>query len=643
MSVLAHLLPDSTNLKLESWLVDEIKTQINLIVSAISRLVNCPVCNQPTHKIHSRYERLLADLPWADYSITLQLRVRKFFCINRLCKRRIFTERLTNVTTPWARRTLRLAQRLSVIGLANGGAAGERLLQQWGIKVSRNTLLNLVRSIPLPPIVTPHTLGVDDFCFRKCKTYGTALIDLERSRPIALLKDAKAETLAEWLKAHPGVKVVSRDRSKTYESGIRQGAPEAIQVADRFHLLQNLSQTLYQVFGNHAKTLKEVEKQVFNTDTKVLEEMETALEEGRSTFVQRPVWKAEGRRELDGDSDPTQLQTTEIQNECGDIKPFLAENTDGLTARENLQANLLPSAVCPLPFPDNLSMIAEANPCPVVPRFPQNTSLKRKVQSAKAKARRRDIHEQVWSLRSIGLSVQAIAQSLGVAKNTVYNYLRSSTFTERRERSDQGLSLLNPYHDYLLSRWNNGNHSTQKLFEEIRACGYIGSYATVFRFTRYLKTLPGFKPRQGSRKNTSPKVSSSSHRPLTPSRVTALVLRRPELTQPNEREVIAQLQTAHSDLKSAIELAQQFASLVRQRQPEQLDAWLNKAKNSSVSLLRSFAVSLESDYNAVKAGVTMSVSNGPVEGHINRLKMLKRQMYGRAKIDLLERRFLLAI
>jgi transposase len=535
MSVLSYLLPDSANLKLENCILDEIKTQINLIVSAITRVVNCPVCNQPTHKIHSRYERKLADLPWADYSITLQLRVRKFFCLNKLCKRRIFTERLTNVTKPWARRTLRLAQRLNAIALANGGAAGVRLSQQLGIKVSRNTLLNLVRSIPLPPIVTPHTLGVDDFCFRKCKTYGTALIDLERSRPIALLKDAKAETLTEWLKTHPGVKVVSRDRSKTYESGIRQGVPEAIQVADRFHLLQNLFQTLEQVFGTHAKALKEVEKQVFNTDTKVLKEVETA---------------------------------------------------------------------------NKLSLITEANPCSVVPRFPQNTSLKRKVQSAKARARRRDIHERVWSLRSQGLSVQAIAQSLGIARNTVYNYLRSSTFTERRQRSDQGLSLLNPYHDYLLSRWNSGNHSTQKLFEEIRACGYTGSYATVSRFTRYLKTVPGFERAKGSRKNASPRVSSFSHRPLTPSRVTALVLRRPELIQPNEREVIAQLQTAHSDLKSAIELAQQFASLVRQRLSEQLDAWLNKAKNSPVSLLRSFAVSLESDYDAVKAGVTMSVSNG---------------------------------
>ncbi|SRR5579883_2315781 len=215
------------------------------------------------------------------------------------------------------------------------------------------------------------------------------------------------------------------------------------------------------------------------------------------------------------------------------------------------------------------------------------------------------------SLRSQGLSGQAIAQELGVSKTTVFNDLRSPTFSERRQRSDSGLSLLNPYHDYLLSRWNSGTFSTQKLFEEIVMAGYTDSYATVVRFTRYLKSLPGFEAAKSSTKNAFPKVSSSSQRPLTPSRVTALVLRRPELlTEQKEREVIARVKTAHSDLESAIELAQQFASVVRQRQPEELDAWLDKAKNSSISLLRCFAVGLESDYNAVLAGVTLSTSNG---------------------------------
>lgn len=186
--------------------------------------------------------------------------MRKFFCINPLCKRRIFTERLASVTAPWARRTLRLAQRLTDIGLALGGAAGERLSQNLGFSVSRNTLLSLVRKIPLPSVGMLSTVGVDDFCFRKGQTYGTIVVDLERSRPVALLKDRSAETLAEWLKAYPDIKIVSRDRALAYAKGIRLGAPDAIQVADRFHLLQNLAETLYQVFGMHGKAIKVVEE-----------------------------------------------------------------------------------------------------------------------------------------------------------------------------------------------------------------------------------------------------------------------------------------------------------------------------------------------------------------------------------------------
>jgi transposase len=552
MSVLTHLLPDASNLKLENCLLNEIKTQITLIVSAISRVVNCPVCNQPTHKIHSRYERKLADLPWADYSITLQLRVRKFFCINTLCKRRIFTERLTNVTAPWARKTLRLAQRLSAIALANGGAAGVRLSEQLGIKVSRNTLLNLVRSIPLPPIVTPHTLGVDDFCFRKCKTYGTALIDLERSRPIALLKDAKAETLAEWLKAHPGVKVVSRDRSKTYESGIRQGAPEAIQVADRFHLLQNLAETLNQVFATHHQTLK-------------------AVDEAYSL------------------SSVTQ--------------------TDGT----------------------------------VVVRVPRQCSEQQPLQLAdRNHARRLAIHQQVWDLHNQGWSGKAIARQVGIGVTSVFRYLRSPTLPEPTRRRSRGRSILVPYHEYILKRWNEGCHEGLILFKEIQQQGYKGSYDTVARYTRRIRTAQEIKPRKRYSVKSLPKVTQPKTLCLTPRRAVWLVLRNPESQQADTEELIGLLKAQHPDLAAAIELAQGFAQIVRQRLPRKLQRWLNIADSSNLTAFRRFAKRLREDYDAVKAGVTMSVSNGPVEGHINRLKMLKRQMYGRAKIDLLERRFLLA-
>ncbi len=360
MELLCHLLPDSKNLQLDNWQLEKTQANITLNISSTQTVVNCPVCQFSTHRIHSHYERTLSDLPWADYSIILQLYVRKFFCINPLCKRRIFTERLSSVA-PWARRTRRLNERLTAIGLANGGAAGSRLSQRLGLRASRNTLLNLVRRIPLPLFNSLKIIGVDDFCFRKCKTYGTIVVDLETNKPVTLLKDRSAETLSSWLKEHPGIKIVSRDRAKAYEKGIKSGAPDAIQVADRFHLLQNLAQTLYEVFGIHSKEIKTVE---------------------------------------------------EIQN---------------------------PS------------------------------------------------------------------------------------------------------------------------------------------------------------------------------------------------------------LREGIELAEDFISLVRQRQASELDSWLISAYNSILSPFSRFAKSLFEDYRAVKAAVTMSWSNGPVEGQINRLKMLKRQMYGRAKIDLLTKRFLLQI
>lgn len=208
------------------------------------------------HRLFSAHiPALLEDLPGAHYRVRLRLRVCKWFCDASPCPRQIFTERLPKVAVPWARRTLRLVRRLVAVGLALGGRAGRQLGSRWDLKVSRNILLRLIRRLPLPLYPTPTVVGVDDWSLRKRRTYGTILVNLETHRPIALLDDREADSLAQWLRAHPGVEIVSRDRSKAYEERARQGAPGAIHVADRFHLLQNLAETLDQVFNAHVKTL----------------------------------------------------------------------------------------------------------------------------------------------------------------------------------------------------------------------------------------------------------------------------------------------------------------------------------------------------------------------------------------------------
>jgi len=240
------LLPDTSCLQLVRLEADE--QSLIAIVETTSSEALCPLCQCRSQSIHSRYTRVVADLPWAGWAVRLKLHARRFFCRNQECQGRIFTERLPNVVAPYARRTTRLCDLLTLIGFAMGGEAGNCLVERMGLEASPETLLRLVRQQEERQVPTPRVLGVDDFCFCRRRSYGAILIDLERRVPIDLLPDREAETFKKWLLAHPGVEIISRDRGGSFAEGARQGAPKARQVADRWHLLKNLSEMMQSFF-----------------------------------------------------------------------------------------------------------------------------------------------------------------------------------------------------------------------------------------------------------------------------------------------------------------------------------------------------------------------------------------------------------
>jgi transposase len=520
-------------------------------VLSTQHLAKCPVCGTPSARTHSHYQRTLADLPCVNFKLTLTVQVSKFFCDTPDCIRRIFTERIPELAAPWARKTVRLVQRLEAIGLALGGAAGARLSHHVGTEVCGSTLLNVLEKLPLPEFKIPKILGVDDFAFRKGQQYGTLLVDLERHRPVALLADRKAETLAKWLAQHPGVEVLSRDRSATYRSGMDEGAPNAVQVADRFHLMQNLQDTLEKLLNSYSSQLKAVEQQ----------------------------WR----------QDKTSLETVVV----------IAQPTATVDAQAQALANHQH-------------------------RVEQEQEIRR-------------LHQQQWTQ-------QAIAEAVGVSERTVRRKLCSPGLAEvPARRVTFGRSILDSYKLKILEWWNDGIQETALLMVFLQQLGYTGSERTLMRYLKQLREAQGLLPRRApSPAGLAKKVSDLQLPPFTARRASFVIVKPEPHRDAEEIDLLARLVAAHPDLNKAVELAEEFSQLLRERKAEGFEPWLMKAFKSKLKSFQAFAKSLFEDYAAVQASMVLEVSNGMVEGFNNRLKMLKRQMYGRAGLELLRKRFIVA-
>ena len=236
------LLPSPSDLWLYRGSLEE--GVITVVVTPRQKAACCPDCHSLAERVHSRYVRTIADLPGAGHPVRLRLCVRRFFCPNTHCDRLTFAECLPEVAARRARRTQRLAEAQRMIGLDLGGQAGARQAGRQGMPTSPDTLLRLVHHCPANPVAAPRVLGIDDRAWKKGHTYGTILVDRESRQVIDLLPDRKAETVTAWLKERPGIEIISRDRAGTYADAARAGTPQAVQVADRWHLLANLRQAL---------------------------------------------------------------------------------------------------------------------------------------------------------------------------------------------------------------------------------------------------------------------------------------------------------------------------------------------------------------------------------------------------------------
>jgi len=531
--------------------VDSIASTDNAIVIRLSTnaaSVACPLCCQHSRRVHSRYPRTLADLPWNRVAVRIHLRSRKLFCDNPACERAIFTEPLPELVARYARKTLRLREAFYIIGYLLGGKAGARAALGLGLSVSADTLLRCVRQVDRENRDAPNRLrivGVDDWAFRKGHHYGTILIDLERHRLVDLLPDRSSESVANWLKQHPGIEVVSRDRAQVYAEGARDGAPQAEQVADRWHLLHNLGEAMQRLTAQHSSHLRQAAKQMQPTRDA------TPVEPGEEV-------------------PPVRLPSSEQQR------------------------------------------------------------LQRCEQ-------REELYNQIKSLRQQHRTVQSIAAETGVSKRTVQRFLHAEQFPARARRRRPPHNTA-PYEAYLRQRVEAGCQNAAQLYREVKAQGYEGGYVCISAVVQGLRT-------KRTKKSPSQRSAAPPLMKVLSSRTVAWWLQgrfsraKPEVAQ-EQQTFLNHLFALAPVLKEASALAQEFAHLVKKRNGAELTAWLEKASQSTCTEMKRFAQGLCLDLAAVRNAVTMEWSNGQTEGQVNRLKMLKRQMYGRAKFDLLRARVL---
>ena len=511
-------------------LVTALAGALRIVVQAQSPTAVCPACQQVSTEVHSRYWRTPSDVTPFGLHLQLQVYARRFRCRNPECQQRVFAERLPDIPA-WGRRSDRISTLLAYTALSVGGLPGRRVARLYGFAYSRHTLLRAARQVVADSPQNIEVLGVDDYAYRRGVNYGTLLYDFTEHKVVDLLPGRSAEFLSAWLKAHPGVKVISRDRGGSYAQGARDGAPQAIQVADRFHLMQNL----------------------------------------------------------------------------GDCLERIAEK--GIHLPPVTQVTAEPPEQAPQPSASPPSRAEQAK--------------------AATRQRRQCRQDVIRDLAQQGASIRAIAKTLGIGRRTVHRYLHGLPDNARPQQP----SICDRHREYLLQRWGEGVHNAHQLYLEIHDKGFTGSESNLRHYVRPWRADLPAGPGSSRTQRSVPKAKEIS---VSPRSFRRLVLKN--LRTAEETALLAQIVAADPLLATSTSLAHDFAAAIHAHDVQAFDAWLDRAALTGVPAWKAFTNSLRRDLDAVHNGITMTWSQGPVEGSIHRLKLIKRAMYGRGGHDLLRRR-----
>ena len=501
--------------------IESIETEadkLRIDARSLSGTAACPVCGTMSARIHSRYRRTLTDLPSQGRHVVVSVCARRFRCVLADCRQRIFAERLeTTVGGPFARRTARLEGIVHHLGLALGGRPGQNFARRLLLPVSNDTLLRVVRRKAVQPPEEPRVIGIDDFAWKRGHRYGTIICDLERRRIIDILPDREAATATAWLAGHPSIKIIARDRGAGYKQAATEGRPDAIQVADRWHLMENASAAFL-----------------------------TAVQ--RSMVAIRKTVGA-------GIVDPAALSAAERHQHTGWLRRE-AENAD------------------------------------------------------------------ILALSAQGVTIKEIMRRTDKSRGLVRQVVRGGRHDIFRSR----MSSLDPFLTQLETAWSGGSHNGAALWRAMKTKGFTGSLRVVTEWATRKRKDEGTATRD-KRPNKTPSARRIARMMTTERDTLSKVVAR----------TIAMIGAAVPDLTTARDLLDRFHRMIQHRQAKRLDEWLADAKPG---LMASFASGIAQDRTAVKAALTEPWSNGQTEGQNTKLKLVKRQMYGRANLDLLRARLI---